>query len=211
MLNILSVLAWVSFPTTGAYCAAKSAEWSLTNALRQELAGQGTRVSALHVGTWTRTWRGPHGGQVRPGRDRAARAGRHRGGRHRDHRRRDQQARAGRPVRRRRRPVPPGRLTGPAKACSASCPGALRSRAQDARLRELGLNTDSDLERSLGRRIGESFRTPNLRPGRALRRSRAVPSPARQRWPASGGGSRCWSERAASAGAGTAAALLATS
>ena len=50
MLNILSVLAWVSFPTTGAYCAAKSAEWSLTNALRQELAGQGTRVSALHVG-----------------------------------------------------------------------------------------------------------------------------------------------------------------
>jgi len=50
VLNILSVLAWVSFPTTGAYCAAKSAEWSLTNALRQELAGQGTRVSALHVG-----------------------------------------------------------------------------------------------------------------------------------------------------------------
>jgi hypothetical protein len=83
--------------------------------------------------------------------------------------------------------------------------------AQWARLQELGLNTDSDLERSLGRRIGESFRTPNLRPGRALRRSRAVPSPARQRWPASGGGSRCWSERAASAGAGTAAALLATS
>jgi NAD(P)-dependent dehydrogenase (short-subunit alcohol dehydrogenase family) len=50
MLNILSVLSWVSFPGTGAYCAAKSAEWSLTNALRQELAGQGTRVSALHVG-----------------------------------------------------------------------------------------------------------------------------------------------------------------
>src|SRR5215472_13850633 len=50
VLNILSVLAWVSFPTSGAYCAAKSAEWSLTNALRQELAPQGTRVSALHVG-----------------------------------------------------------------------------------------------------------------------------------------------------------------
>jgi NAD(P)-dependent dehydrogenase (short-subunit alcohol dehydrogenase family) len=29
---------------------AKSAEWSLTNALRQELAPQGTRVSTLHVG-----------------------------------------------------------------------------------------------------------------------------------------------------------------
>jgi NAD(P)-dependent dehydrogenase (short-subunit alcohol dehydrogenase family) len=50
VLNILSALSWVSFPTSGAYCAAKSAEWSLTNALRQELATQGTRVSALHVG-----------------------------------------------------------------------------------------------------------------------------------------------------------------
>ena len=50
MLNILSALSWVSFPGTGAYCAAKSAEWSLTNALRQELAPQGTRVTALHVG-----------------------------------------------------------------------------------------------------------------------------------------------------------------
>src|SRR5580693_5653588 len=50
VLNILSALSWVSFPGSGAYCAAKSAEWSLTNALRQELAPQGTRVSALHVG-----------------------------------------------------------------------------------------------------------------------------------------------------------------
>lgn len=50
VLNILSVLSWLSFPASGAYCAAKSAEWSLTNALRQELAPQGTRVSALHVG-----------------------------------------------------------------------------------------------------------------------------------------------------------------
>ncbi len=50
LLNILSVLAWVSFPASGAYCAAKSAAWSMTNALRQELAGQGTKVSALHVG-----------------------------------------------------------------------------------------------------------------------------------------------------------------
>jgi NAD(P)-dependent dehydrogenase (short-subunit alcohol dehydrogenase family) len=50
VLNILSVLSWVSLPASGAYCAAKSAEWSLTNALRQELAAQGTRVSALHVG-----------------------------------------------------------------------------------------------------------------------------------------------------------------
>jgi NAD(P)-dependent dehydrogenase (short-subunit alcohol dehydrogenase family) len=50
VLNVLSVLSWLSIPRNGAYCAAKSAEWSLTNALRQELAPQGTRVSALHVG-----------------------------------------------------------------------------------------------------------------------------------------------------------------
>jgi NAD(P)-dependent dehydrogenase (short-subunit alcohol dehydrogenase family) len=50
VLNILSVLSWFSLPGVGAYCAAKSAAWSLTNGLRQELAGQGTKVSALHVG-----------------------------------------------------------------------------------------------------------------------------------------------------------------
>jgi NAD(P)-dependent dehydrogenase (short-subunit alcohol dehydrogenase family) len=50
VLNILSALSWISFPGSGAYCAAKSAEWSLTNALRQELAPQSTRVSSLHVG-----------------------------------------------------------------------------------------------------------------------------------------------------------------
>jgi short-subunit dehydrogenase len=42
---VLSALSWVSFPGSGAYCAAKSAEWSLTNALRQELAGG---VAALY-------------------------------------------------------------------------------------------------------------------------------------------------------------------
>jgi len=50
VLNVLSVLSWITFPTVGAYSAAKSAAWSLTNALRQELAPQGTVVSALHVG-----------------------------------------------------------------------------------------------------------------------------------------------------------------
>ena len=50
VLNILSVLSWLSIPRSGAYCAAKSAEWSLTNALRLELAPQGTQVTALHVG-----------------------------------------------------------------------------------------------------------------------------------------------------------------
>jgi NAD(P)-dependent dehydrogenase (short-subunit alcohol dehydrogenase family) len=50
VLNILSVLSWIAFPRSGAYCAAKSAEWSLTNSLRQELAPRGIVVSALHVG-----------------------------------------------------------------------------------------------------------------------------------------------------------------
>ena len=50
VLNVLSVLSWVSLPNISAYCAAKAAEWSLTNALRAELAPQGTRVSSLHVG-----------------------------------------------------------------------------------------------------------------------------------------------------------------
>jgi NAD(P)-dependent dehydrogenase (short-subunit alcohol dehydrogenase family) len=50
VLNVLSVLSWVTFPHYSAYSAAKSAAWSLTNALRVELADQGTQVSALHVG-----------------------------------------------------------------------------------------------------------------------------------------------------------------
>jgi len=50
ILNILSVLSWFSLPAIGAYCAAKSAEWSLTNALRLELAEQNIRVAGLHVG-----------------------------------------------------------------------------------------------------------------------------------------------------------------
>lgn len=50
ILNILSVLSWVTFPDVGAYSAAKSAEWSLTNSLRAQLAGQNIRVTGLHVG-----------------------------------------------------------------------------------------------------------------------------------------------------------------
>ncbi len=50
VLNILSVLSWLSLPGAGAYGAAKAAAWSLTNALRIELAGQGTTVAGLHVG-----------------------------------------------------------------------------------------------------------------------------------------------------------------
>jgi len=50
VLNVLSVLSWITIPRSGAYGAAKSAEWSLTNALRLELAPEGTQVTALHVG-----------------------------------------------------------------------------------------------------------------------------------------------------------------
>ncbi len=49
VLNVLSVLSWVSIPVSAGYAAAKAAEWSVTNALRVALAGQGTQVTALHV------------------------------------------------------------------------------------------------------------------------------------------------------------------
>lgn len=50
ILNVLSVLSWLTYPGFSAYSAAKSAQWSLTSALRNELAWQGTQVTALHVG-----------------------------------------------------------------------------------------------------------------------------------------------------------------
>ncbi|SEB32217.1 Short-chain dehydrogenase [Amycolatopsis tolypomycina] len=50
VLNVLSVLSWFTAPQVAAYSAAKSAAWSLTNALRLELARQKTQVTALHVG-----------------------------------------------------------------------------------------------------------------------------------------------------------------
>ncbi len=50
VVNILSVLSWFTIPRVGAYCAAKSAAWSMTNSIRQELLPQGTRVTGLHVG-----------------------------------------------------------------------------------------------------------------------------------------------------------------
>ncbi|MBI2993283.1 MAG: SDR family oxidoreductase [Gammaproteobacteria bacterium] len=50
IINVLSVLSWISLPGGGTYCASKSAAWSLTNGLRLELRAQGTQVVALHVG-----------------------------------------------------------------------------------------------------------------------------------------------------------------
>lgn len=50
LVNVLSVLSWVSSAGADAYSAAKAAELSLTNALRVRLADQNTQVTALHVG-----------------------------------------------------------------------------------------------------------------------------------------------------------------
>jgi NAD(P)-dependent dehydrogenase (short-subunit alcohol dehydrogenase family) len=50
ILNVLSVLSWLSLPDLSGYCASKSAAWSMTNAVRAELADRGIVVTALHVG-----------------------------------------------------------------------------------------------------------------------------------------------------------------
>lgn len=50
VVNVLSVLSWLSMPASATYCISKSAAWSLTNGLRNDLAGQGTHVVGVHVG-----------------------------------------------------------------------------------------------------------------------------------------------------------------
>jgi NAD(P)-dependent dehydrogenase (short-subunit alcohol dehydrogenase family) len=50
IVNVLSILSWLSAPQLGAYSASKAAAWSLTNTVRQELRDQGTHVLAVHVG-----------------------------------------------------------------------------------------------------------------------------------------------------------------
>lgn len=50
LLNVLSVASWVNGGELAAYSASKSAAWSLTNALRYELAAQKTQVLGLHMG-----------------------------------------------------------------------------------------------------------------------------------------------------------------
>lgn len=49
LLNVLSVASWINGGELAAYSASKSAAWSLTNALRQELAAQKTQVLGLHM------------------------------------------------------------------------------------------------------------------------------------------------------------------
>ncbi|MFI6790629.1 SDR family oxidoreductase [Nonomuraea sp. NPDC050383] len=50
ILNIHSVLSWITMPGVEAYSASKSALWSQTNALRLVLRPRGINVSGLHVG-----------------------------------------------------------------------------------------------------------------------------------------------------------------
>lgn len=49
LLNVVSVASWVNGGELAAYSASKSAAWSLTNALRHELAAQKTQVLGLHM------------------------------------------------------------------------------------------------------------------------------------------------------------------
>ena len=49
IINVLSVLSWVSLVGSATYCISKAAAWSLTNGLRNELRSQGTQVLGLHV------------------------------------------------------------------------------------------------------------------------------------------------------------------
>jgi len=49
LLNVLSIASWVNGGELAAYSASKSAAWSLTNALRNELTAQKTQVLGLHM------------------------------------------------------------------------------------------------------------------------------------------------------------------
>ena len=49
LINVLSIVSWINPGLLAAYAASKSAAWSLTNALRHELAAQKTQVLALHM------------------------------------------------------------------------------------------------------------------------------------------------------------------
>lgn len=49
LLNVLSIASWLNGGELAAYSASKAAAWSLTNALRSELAPQKTQVVALHM------------------------------------------------------------------------------------------------------------------------------------------------------------------
>lgn len=50
LLNVASIASWISSPMLASYAVSKSALWSLSNGLRNDLRGQGTQVLTLHMG-----------------------------------------------------------------------------------------------------------------------------------------------------------------
>lgn len=50
VVNILSVMSWVTILGAGSYAASKAAAWQLTNALRLELRPDGVLVVGVHAG-----------------------------------------------------------------------------------------------------------------------------------------------------------------
>lgn len=50
LLNVASVASWISNPLLANYAVSKSAVWSLSNGLRNDLRSQGTQVLTLHMG-----------------------------------------------------------------------------------------------------------------------------------------------------------------
>ena len=49
LLNVASVASWITSPALAGYAVSKSAVWSLSNGLRNELRGQQTQVLTLHM------------------------------------------------------------------------------------------------------------------------------------------------------------------
>ena len=49
VVNVLSIASWLSRPMLAVYGSTKSAAWSLTNGLRNDLAPQGTQVLGVHM------------------------------------------------------------------------------------------------------------------------------------------------------------------
>ncbi|MCS6550975.1 SDR family oxidoreductase [Curtobacterium flaccumfaciens pv. flaccumfaciens] len=50
IVNIASGASWLAMPGASAYAVSKAALWNTGNALRHELAGQGTAVMSVHLG-----------------------------------------------------------------------------------------------------------------------------------------------------------------
>lgn len=67
VINVVSVLSWLTLPGSGAYSASKAASWALGNALRGELKAQGTELLAVHCAfVDTDMSRGMHGDKLDP-------------------------------------------------------------------------------------------------------------------------------------------------